>query len=1010
MISLVGAEVQYVIAEATRTLSLQSDDVHDSEDELWLGCQTIPRSEGLCADAVKNFTEKYDEAPSYFIVNDLAKHDQYKDQYFVAGKPHNRFYAGVPIRTSAGYVIGAYSVVDDKPRGGLNQVEATFLKDMAMTVMGHLELTRVEHQHHRAEKMLKGIGLFVEGKSSLREWWLKTGHLIRGSEAKSDDQGVGSLSEQADGLFGVDRNELESRPSSGIEGMKSSSEPPDKPERDLVSRRHSTTSTVELKDSEAISSMGQESGMSTKADASPLDTASAESPDNVTASRLQDSLISRDVVEMFSRASSLIREAIGVDGAIFLDASVGAFGGGTDRAGMSENISTAFKLGGIQWNSSSSEDERQKSASEGTHGEAEVYLSTNHAPAEPCSLGLTPSKREKMCGILGYSTKIRAGQYTNEDLKVKHSFPERFLRKLLKRYPLGKIFNFEDDGSTSSSEGEHCQAPRKDYTPMVDTQSDVVTEARQRLTRKMSYESEAKSLRQMLPGVRSAAMFPLWDAHKERWFAGSLVWTTSSTRALDPIEDLTYLAAFGNSIMAEVARLNALIADQMKADFISSISHELRSPLHGVLAGVEFLQDSPLDPQQEDMVSTINACGRTLLDTIDHVLDFTKTNSFLKPKRNDKRRKKNGRRFRGASPEKETLRTNAPDDYSNDHSQIDLGVLTEEVIDSILAGRVYGDASSSSSSLFHSTSEWTEPDSKRSKGTRAVSVSKDWVMVIVDIDWRSSWMFKAHPGAWRRILMNLFGNALKYTSAGFVRVSLSCRDTTSAPGQVTKSVIYLSVVDSGKGISKEFLRHQLYTPFVQENPLATGTGLGLSIVRQIVDAYGGVIEFNSEQGSGTEVKISLTLDNAMPSASLLADSSETVITKVRKTTRGLKACLVAFDVYPNIVGTQTGRPSVEAERMLSLRSSLASHLTNWFEMEVTFSPALNSSSGDIAIAMESEVISSILQGADDVIAESKEYLPGTSEGSPLIVLRATASPSPRPISNNNQVLVYVQEP
>jgi signal transduction histidine kinase len=1006
MICLVGREVQYIIAEATRTLSLQSDDVHDSKDELWLGCQTIPRSEGLCAEAVNYFTEKYDEAQPYFIVNDLAKHDQYKDQHFVTGKPHNRFYAGVPIRTSAGYVIGTYSVVDDKPRGGLNQVEVTFLKDMAMTLMGHLELTRVEHQHHRAEKMLKGIGLFVEGKSSLREWRLETRHLIRGSGAKSDDQGVGSLSEQADGLFGIDRNELGSRPNSGIGGLKSSSEPPDKSERDLVSRRHSTMSTVELKDSETVSSMGQESGMSMKSDASSLDTASVESPDNVTASRLQDSLVSRGVVEMFSRASSLIREAIGVDGAIFLDASVGVFGGSTDRAGMSKKSSTAFKLGGIQWNSSSSEDERQKSASEGTHGEAEVYPSTNHAPAEPCALGLTPSKREKMCGILGYSTKIRPGQDTNEDLKVKHSFPESFLRKLLKRYPLGKIFNFEDDGSISSSEGEHCQAIRKDYIPMVETQSDAATEARQPLTRKMSFESEAKYLRQMLPGVRSAAMFPLWDTHKERWFAGSLVWTTSSTRALDPVEDLTYLAAFGNSIMAEVARLDALVADQMKADFISSISHELRSPLHGVLAGVEFLQETSLDPQQEDMVSTIDACGRTLLDVIDHVLDFTKTNSFLKSKRNEKRRKKNTRRFRGASP----LRTNAPDNYNNDHSQIDLSVLTEEVIDSILAGRVYGGASSSSSSLYPSTNEWTEPDSKRPKGTKTVPVSKDWVMVIVDIDWRSSWMFKGHPGSWRRILMNLFGNALKYTSAGFVRVSLSCRDTTSAPSQVTKSVVCLSVVDSGRGISKEFLRHQLYRPFVQENPLATGTGLGLSIVRQIVDANGGVIEFNSEQGSGTEVKISLTLENAMLSASLLADSSETVITKVRKSTRGLKACLVAFDVYPNVVGTQTGMLSVEAERMLFLRSSLASHLTNWFEMEVTFSPAMNSSSGDIVIAMELEVKSSILQGADDINAEGKEDLPGTSEGPPLIVLRATVCPSSRLISNNNRVLVYVQEP
>jgi hypothetical protein len=39
---------------------------------------------------------------------------------------------------------------------------------MAMTLTNHLELRRTEHQHHYVEKMLKGIGLFVEGKLPLR--------------------------------------------------------------------------------------------------------------------------------------------------------------------------------------------------------------------------------------------------------------------------------------------------------------------------------------------------------------------------------------------------------------------------------------------------------------------------------------------------------------------------------------------------------------------------------------------------------------------------------------------------------------------------------------------------------------------------------------------------------------------------------------------------------------------------------------------------------------------------
>lgn len=68
--------------------------------------------------------------------------------------------------------------------------------------------------------------------------------------------------------------------------------------------------------------------------------------------------------------------------------------------------------------------------------------------------------------------------------------------------------------------------------------------------------------------------------------------------------------------MAEVSRLSALVLTQMKTDFISSISHELRSPLHGVLASVEFLQETDLTEVQADMIGNINASGRVLLDTI----------------------------------------------------------------------------------------------------------------------------------------------------------------------------------------------------------------------------------------------------------------------------------------------------------------------------------------------------------------------------------------------------------
>jgi signal transduction histidine kinase len=82
--------------------------------------------------------------------------------------------------------------------------------------------------------------------------------------------------------------------------------------------------------------------------------------------------------------------------------------------------------------------------------------------------------------------------------------------------------------------------------------------------------------------------------------------------------------------MAECSRIDAMAADRQKGSFVGIVSHGLRSPLHGILASVEFLSDSDLTSFQESIVNTIDACGKTLLDTINHVLDFSKIKSLEK--------------------------------------------------------------------------------------------------------------------------------------------------------------------------------------------------------------------------------------------------------------------------------------------------------------------------------------------------------------------------------------------
>ena len=58
MISFVDRKYEYIAAEATRTLSLQADEVHDDEDHLLVGSRTIRREEGICSVAVDGFISR----------------------------------------------------------------------------------------------------------------------------------------------------------------------------------------------------------------------------------------------------------------------------------------------------------------------------------------------------------------------------------------------------------------------------------------------------------------------------------------------------------------------------------------------------------------------------------------------------------------------------------------------------------------------------------------------------------------------------------------------------------------------------------------------------------------------------------------------------------------------------------------------------------------------------------------------------------------------------------------
>lgn len=116
-------------------------------------------------------------------------------------------------------------------------------------------------------------------------------------------------------------------------------------------------------------------------------------------------------------------------------------------------------------------------------------------------------------------------------------------------------------------------------------------------------------------------------------------------------------------------------------------------------------------------------------------------------------------------------------------------------------------------------------------------------------------MIHTDPLRLRQILLNILGNAVKFTEQGSIEVSYEIRD----------SKLVVTIKDTGMGISPEQRRH-LFQPFSQVDNSATrryeGTGLGLVLSRQLARILGGDVELTDSQvGVGCTFVVSLALEN-----------------------------------------------------------------------------------------------------------------------------------------------------
>jgi signal transduction histidine kinase len=770
-LSLIDGENQYIVAEATKSCSLTKN------TGIYLGVTRLDIDWGVCPNTVKVFTDEVGELAikegnivcdrRRYVIKDFHKESHYRDRPYVKDFPYMRCYAEVPVTTAQGHVIGTYCVVDDRLREFDNAHVISILDEISRCIMDHLDLVKIKQSHVRSDELIKGMSIFLGHENMLN------------GKTRIDQEQNTILHTREENKKGPKANECDKTVSAERPPISKASSD----DTDVTLHTNSTSHSVSTPQSQASDPHTPGTELDSDGGMGLLDSVletndAAEGPAQTDSASNHKhgshSTISYEVLEAFGQAAMLIRESMDMDGMAFLDACTTGF--------------------------------RQRSTASPLMTRAEVDVSESSDDADRAGVSL------RNCASLACSVKDDHDSTPSAEPHL--TVPESLMERMTRKYPRGAIFSADEYGPILDKSSPHSEI----------SQTDSMESERRRSSR---IKLDVNLLFDVLPSARYIIFLPLWHFQNEQWFAGAFGWTNSPIHYFDAL-DLTYLSTFGNSIMAEVCRFEAIASSRSKSDFISSISHELRSPLHGILASADLLREELDSPQQFSMLGMIDSCGSTLLDTVNHVLEFAKINSQVISST-----------ARGNSPPKTPVLT-----------LTDLGDLVQDVVETVYTGKT------------SKISLQSDPGAFGSLPPHAVAFSGGAqelpVLVTVGIQSNIDWRIKTDVGAWKRIVMNLFGNSLKYTRSGHIQVNLHLvydeDDGTSPPRRIC-----FSVRDTGIGMSSDYLKYRLFMPFAQENTFSSGTGLGLSIVKQIVKDLGGDIEVRSRLGVGTTIRVYVPL-------------------------------------------------------------------------------------------------------------------------------------------------------
>ncbi|MEM9100868.1 MAG: two-component regulator propeller domain-containing protein [Pseudomonadota bacterium] len=228
----------------------------------------------------------------------------------------------------------------------------------------------------------------------------------------------------------------------------------------------------------------------------------------------------------------------------------------------------------------------------------------------------------------------------------------------------------------------------------------------------------------------------------------------------------------------------------LKDQFLATTSHELRTPMNGVIGTASLLLETPMSNEQRELVEMIRISSENLLSIINDILDFSRIEAGK---------------------------------IELIHHPFSLTQLIEEVLD-IFTVQAQANGIEMAYFIAKSTPDKVIGDSQRI----------------------------------RQILINLVGNALKFTQKG--QVTLTIKSVITSKN--SQSFLKFTIVDSGIGIPKDKMK-SLFEAFTQVDASTTrrfgGTGLGLAISQRLVKLMQGKIWVDSQVNRGTSFSFHIPL-------------------------------------------------------------------------------------------------------------------------------------------------------